>query len=134
MHHQRETVQSTPDHKCPGAAVPEPAEQHCDHDVAINEPGRPAISAERNVKIIAQPARETDVPAMPEVGNVRREIRETKIDWQLVTEQTDGRDRQVRVTGKIAIDLDRVEEDGNPRAWHREIPRRIEVPVDKGRD
>src|SRR5436853_2909674 len=131
MHHQRETVQSTPDHKCPGAAVPETTEQHRDHDVAINEPGRPAISAERNVKIIAEPARETDVPAMPEVGNARREIRETKIDGQLVTEEARGSDGHVGVTGKIAIDLDRVEQHRDPRARCREIPRRVEVAIDE---
>src|ERR1043166_1511294 len=80
MHDERKAVQSAPDYKSPSAAVPQSAEQHRDHDVAVDEPGRPAISPERNVKIIAEPAGETDVPAMPEVRDVRGEIRETKID------------------------------------------------------
>src|SRR3954453_14691988 len=88
VHDERRTVQSAPDYKSPGAAVPQSAEQHRDHDVAVNEPGGSPVSPERNVKIIAQPARETDVPAMPEVGNVRREIRESKVDRELVTEQS----------------------------------------------
>src|SRR5205085_3573425 len=61
MDDQRHAMQSAPDHKRPCAAVPEAADQHRDHDVAINEPGSPTISSQRNVKIIAQPARETDV-------------------------------------------------------------------------
>src|SRR3977135_2663010 len=87
INEQGEAVQPAPDHERPRATVPEAAEQHRDHDVAANEPGRPAISAERNVKIIAQPARETDMPAMPEIRNVLREIRKPEIDWQLVTEK-----------------------------------------------
>src|SRR6266550_4231931 len=67
---QGEAVQPAPDHERPRSTVPEAAEQHRDHDVAVNEPRRPAISAERNVKIIAQPARETDMPAMPELRDV----------------------------------------------------------------
>src|SRR3954466_3741650 len=131
MDDQGEAMQSAPDHKSPGAAVPQSAEQHRDHDVAVNEPGGSLVSPERNVKIIAEPARKTDVPAMPEVGNVRREIRETKIDRQLVTEQARGRNCHVSVSGKIAIDLDRVEQNGDPRARHREVPRRGEITVDE---
>src|SRR3954468_25085392 len=86
MDDQRYPVQTAPDHKRPRAAVPESAEQHRDHDVAIHEPRRPAISAERNVEIITEPGRKADVPAMPEIGNVPGEIGKPEIDRQLVTE------------------------------------------------
>src|SRR5438067_3179102 len=106
MQNERHAMQSPPNHERPRATVPEAAEPPRDHDVAGNEPGSPAISSQRNVKIIAQPARETDVPPMPEVRNVRREIREAEIDRQLIAEQARRRDCHVGVTGKVAIDLD----------------------------
>src|ERR1700736_257385 len=66
MDHQGGTMERTPNDKRPCAAVPQAAKDHRDHDIPIHEPARAAVPAQRNVKIIAQPTREADVPAMPE--------------------------------------------------------------------
>src|SRR5438045_465730 len=57
MDDQGDTMQTTPDHEGPGAAMPEASEEHRDHDVAIDKPGRPAISTQRYVEVITKPGR-----------------------------------------------------------------------------
>src|SRR3954463_5509617 len=129
MDDQGDPVEPAPDHKRPGAPMPQASEEHRDHDVAINKPGPSPVSTERDVKIIAQPARETDVPPMPEVRNVRGKIGKPEIDRELVTEKPGRGDGHVGVAGEIAIDLDRVKEDRDPGTGRGEIPRRFKITI-----
>ena len=56
--------------------MPEAAEQHRQQQVAVGPQPALAVAAERDVEVVAQPARERHVPAPPEVlqrdGRVRR--------------------------------------------------------------
>src|SRR6476659_6250769 len=70
------------------------------------------------------------MPALPELGDVGREIGEPEIDRQLIAEEPRTRDRHVGVTGKIAIDLGGIEEHRDPAAGGVEIPRRLEIAID----
>ena len=73
-------MQRAPNYESPRCSVPQAAEQHRDHDIAINKPSRTAISAEWNVEIIAKPRRKADMPPVPEIRDVLRKVREAKID------------------------------------------------------
>ena len=74
------------------------------------------------------------MPAVPEVRNVMRGVGKSKIDREFVAEKPRAGDGHVRVSGKIAINLDCVKENPDPGARSRKIPWRIEVAVDHGRD
>src|SRR5690606_16779364 len=66
---QPHAVERSPDDERPGGAVPQAAEQHGDEQVQVGA-GRPtAVAAERDVEVVAQPRRQTDVPAAPELGD-----------------------------------------------------------------
>ena len=129
MHDERQAMQPAPDHERPRAAVPQSAEQHRDHDVARDEPPAPAIATQRNVKIIAQPGGKADVPAMPELRDVPREIRKVEVERQFVAEQSRAGNRHIRIPGEVAIDLDPVKENGEPRAARTIIRGGVEIFV-----
>src|ERR1700719_5102137 len=54
LDHQIGAVQQTPDNKCPGRAVPETTEKHDDDQVERRAKWADLISAQRNVKVVAQ--------------------------------------------------------------------------------
>src|SRR5450631_599340 len=95
---------------------------------------RSPCAAQRKKKIVAQPTREADVPALPELGDVAREIRKAKINRELIAEQPRTGDRHIRVAGEVAINLDGVEKDGNPGAHRIEAPGRGEISVHRKRE
>ena len=72
---ERGAVDPAPDDERPAGAVPEPADEHRQHQVAVREERPAAVAAERDVEVVAQPARERHVPAPPEVGDRRRRVR-----------------------------------------------------------
>ena len=73
-----------------------------------------AAAAQRDEQIIAQPGRQRDVPAPPEVRDVRRQVRHVEVLRQLVAEQVGDADGHVGVAGEVAVDLHGVGEHGQP--------------------
>src|SRR5262249_44090063 len=59
---QNKTVVSAPGDEGPACAVPKSAQQHGDDEIAILLAHSLTISAKRNIKIVAQPGRQADVP------------------------------------------------------------------------
>src|SRR6185312_7993795 len=57
-----------PHHELPPGAVPDAAEQHRDQQVAVGVEPAVAVAAERLVEIVAQPGRQADMPALPELS------------------------------------------------------------------
>ena len=129
-----DAVDSTPDDEGPGRAVPETADEHDDDQIDHRAAGAAPISAKRNVKIVAQPAGEADVPAMPEIGNVLLEVGEVEIERELVAQESRAGDRHVGVPGKIAINLDGVKEHADPGADCRVVFGFCKILVGQGRD
>ncbi len=105
---QHPAVHRAPDDEIPRRAVPEPAEQHRDDEIGVGARERPAISAQRNVKIFAQPGGERDVPASPEIGDRFRAIRRIEILRENEPEHEPEPDRHVGVAAEIEIDLEGV--------------------------
>ena len=118
LEHQRRPVQPAPRHEGPGRPVPQPPEQHRHPQIAIR-PRRPAATApERDIHIVAQPGRQRDVPAPPELRHAGRRVRRVEVAPQLVAQQPRRGDRHVRVPREVAIDLRRVSGHRDPRRVH----------------
>src|SRR5204862_5211786 len=62
-------VKQAPDHEGPVGAVPESADAERNDQRETPAGGRTEARDERVVKIIAEPTRQRDVPALPEFGN-----------------------------------------------------------------
>ena len=71
---------------------------------------QPALAAasERDVEVVAQPARQRHVPATPEVLEGHRGIGRVEVLRKLEAEQQRDADRDVRVAAEVGKDLDRV--------------------------
>src|SRR5215469_12713786 len=98
---------AAPDHEIPARAVPQAAEQHRDHQVAVRLQLAMAIPAQRNVKIIAEPTRERNVPPAPEVGDAGSEIGTAEVYREMEAEQQRHADGHVGIAGKVEEDLER---------------------------
>src|SRR5438067_2082421 len=62
-------VHAAPQHEVPAGPVPQSAEQHGYHYVAVACETATAIPAQRDIEIVAQEARQRDVPAAPEIDD-----------------------------------------------------------------
>ena len=112
---QQTAVITAPDDEIPACAVPQAAQQHGQHQIAIRHPAAVAIAAQRDVQIVAQPARERNVPAMPEIGDAEGQVRAAEIDREMKAEQQRHADGHIGIAGKIEEDLHREGEDAAPR-------------------
>ena len=113
--HQKNAVIKSPHHKCPARPVPQAAqEKHSDEVETVAGFGN-AVAAERNIKIVAKPARQRDVPAPPEIPDGLRGVGKIEIFDEREAEHFAQPDRHVRVAGEIEIDLQRVATDAEPR-------------------
>src|SRR5439155_12657302 len=82
-------------------------------EVAVRLDGATAVTAERNVEVVAQPRRQRDVPARPELGERLREVRPVEVHSQVVAQEPRAPERNVRVAREVTVDLERVEVDRN---------------------
>ncbi len=114
LERQPRAVERAPEHERPRRAVPEPAEQHRQEQVAVGLELPPAVAAERDVEEVAQEAAERHVPAAPEVAEPERAVRRHEVLREDVAHQQREPDRDVRVAGEVAVDLRRVRVGGHP--------------------
>src|SRR5256885_2277858 len=74
--------------------------------------GAGAGAAERDVQVIAQPARQRDVPALPELLERACGVRRREVVRETVPEEERDADGDVGVAAEVRVDLDRVRVDG----------------------
>src|SRR5438094_7176655 len=110
--------------------MPQPTENHGDREVAVRRPGATLTATEGDVEVVAQPAREADVPAVPELLQARRLVRRIEVLRQRVAEQERGADGDVGVAREVAVDLQRVAVDAGERLGTAEPIRPIEDAID----
>ena len=72
---ERRPVDRPPRDERPPGPVPEPADEHRQHQVPVREEAASAVAAERDVDVVAEPARQRHVPAAPEVLDRGRGVR-----------------------------------------------------------
>ena len=87
--------------------MPEPAQKHHEEEIPESQEGAVFITAERNVKIIAEPGRKADMPSFPKISRISREIRQIKIDHDVETHQLRKAAGHVGIPREIAEDLKR---------------------------
>ena len=105
MHDQQQAVIGAPGDEMPGGAVPQAAQQHGDHQVAISLERPLAIAAKRDVEVVAQPGGEADVPAAPEITGIGREVGHAEVDRKIDAHQVGKPARDIGVARKIAVNL-----------------------------
>src|SRR5579862_7155239 len=107
MNGQINPVQRAPRYKSPRRPMPQPAEKHRDEQIQVRAKRALPISAQRNVQVIAQPRRKTDVPAPPELRDVCRKVRMLKILDQFKAHEPRQPASHVAVACKVRINLKR---------------------------
>ena len=113
---QQAAVVGAPDDERPGRAVPEAGQQEDDEQVAVGRGAAAPVAAERDVDVVAEPARERHVPAPPEVGDrLRAEYGPVEVLGKPEAEHPAEADRHVGVAGEVEVDLQRVGERAEPR-------------------
>src|SRR5579864_3041055 len=125
-----QAVEKPPYHEGPVGSMPKPADGERDDDVARVAPLADPAAPERDEDEIAEPGRERDVPASPELWNALREVGCGEILHQLEAEQARAAERDMRVAGEIAIDLKCKEERADQCDTARHRSRAIENRVD----
>ena len=86
-------------------AVPQPADRHRQEQIGVGADVAVAIPAQRDVEIVAQPGRQADVPAPPEILDRHRQIRVAEILGVLEAEHAPEADRHRAVAGEVEEDL-----------------------------
>src|SRR5439155_26830991 len=81
------------------------AENHRDPDIDVSARFASAITAEADVKIIAQPGRKADVPAAPEFADAGGGVRQVEIEHDIEAENAGRAARDIGITGEVTIDL-----------------------------
>lgn len=106
LHNLQDAVNPAPDNIGQAAAVPETADQKREQKIqAVPETSHPA-AAKRNVDIIAKPGGEGDVPTAPKFPDGEGKIGVLEVGHKLDAEKSGTADGDVRVAGKVAVDLD----------------------------
>src|SRR5215467_3771487 len=94
-------MKQTPYYKGPGCAVPKTTEKHDDDQICPSADGTHLISAQRNIKVIAQECRKRDMPTPPEIGKSNSRVWEPEIVFQMKTQAQRGADSASGVTREI---------------------------------
>jgi hypothetical protein len=128
---QGRPVQGAPQHECPARAVPDTGDQHGKQQVADGQERAVPVAAERDVDIVAHPARERDVPAAPELAEARGEVGAVEVDPEVEAHEPAEADRDQRVAGEVAIDLERKQQRAEKMVGAAERFRVGEAPVDQ---
>ena len=108
-------MQRAPDDERPARAMPEAAQHHGDQQIHVASRTAVSVAPERHIEIVAQEARQCDVPAVPEVDDAFGPVRRREVDRQANTEQQASTDGHVGVTGEVEVELRRVGQCCAPR-------------------
>ena len=90
-----------------------------------------AVAAERDVEVVAQPARQRHVPAPPEVLERQRPVGGVEVLREADAEQQRAADGDVGVAGEVGVDLDGVGVDADEQLERTVRGRRAEDGVDE---
>src|SRR2546427_10674086 len=97
--------------------MPKTAYQESNKQIEVPSLPRCAITSKRYVKIVAKPCRQRDVPSLPKLRNAFCVIRTIEIGHEMEAHDLGRSNGNVRVAGKIAINLNR-KKDGSDGQRH----------------
>jgi hypothetical protein len=93
--------------------MPQPAQEHGNHQVSGGAPFSTPVAAKRNVKVVAEPGGQRDVPAPPKVRWRDGEVRQLEINHEPEAHEVSQTPGNIRIAGKIAINLESKSEQPN---------------------
>ena len=108
MHDQVQSVQPAPQDEIPRGTVPQPAQQHRRHQIDVAPRLAVPVAAERDIDVLAQEPAQRDVPAAPEVGDVRGLVGTGEVQREPHVHHARQADRHVGIAGEIEVDLQRI--------------------------
>ncbi|MNQ70728.1 hypothetical protein D3C85_853720 [compost metagenome] len=94
--------------------MPQAAQEHGQEQVAVGVEGALAVAAQRHVQVVAQPGRQADVPAPPELGDRLADIGLVEVFHEAETHHQAQADGHVAVAGEVEIQLRGVGEHAQP--------------------
>lgn len=112
-----------PHHEVPIRAMPEPAERHRGDRVEHAARQAEAISAERNVHVVANPQTERHVPALPELHRRAGDVGPIKVFRNDDAHHAGEADRHVAIAAEVEQDARRKRDEKEPA--HADALRRI---------
>src|SRR5260370_34767770 len=98
-------MQRTPKHNRPRRALPKTTKHHRYKEIEITPSLATPVAAERNVKIVAQEARQRHMPLPPKVDDVDRLVRRIEIRRKANAKQQREPDGHVGIAGEVEIEL-----------------------------
>ncbi len=98
---QQHALMRAPQYEVPIGAVPESAQRHGQHQVAVSLHRAATAAAQRNVEIVAQPLRQCEMPAAPVFGDAGGQIWTAKVLREMEPQQQRHADGHVRIPGEI---------------------------------
>src|ERR1039457_5543728 len=129
MDDQHAALIEAPQHEIPCGAVPQSAQHHRQHQVAVCLCLPEPVASQREIEIVPQPTGKTDVPSIPEVLGARGEIRQIEVQDQLETHELGDAASDVCISREITVNLKgkRIDTDDGLQASRR---RQREYTVD----
>ena len=104
-----------PANERPVRTVPHAAQEHDHEQIKIQALLAHAVSTEGDVEVIAEPARERNVPALPEFGNAPRAVRAVEVAREMEPEHQAKANRHVAVRREVEVNLEHVRKAAPPR-------------------
>ena len=133
MHNESRSVHDTPENKGPRRAVPQTAEKEGEEKVAEHPFLAFSVAAQRDIQIVAEPARKRDVPAPPEILDIRGLVWRIEVPRQFDPEHEGTADGHVAVAREIEVQLESVAERTKDGFTESQRRRNIEDIVHKRR-
>ena len=111
----------TPDQVVPACTVPKPREEKNDKQIKIIAPLAFAITAERDIYIIAEKVTETDVPPAPKVADRSCGIREIEVLQEIEAANLSQANRHIRIAREVEVYLQGIGEGSEPQHLRRHM-------------
>jgi hypothetical protein len=128
MARQHDSMQEAPHNKVKSRAMPKPTDEHDSDDIGVNAWCGDPRASHRDIDVIGEPARERDVPALPEALDIAPAIRPVKVLWHSDAEQARRTNCNVGIAGEIGIDFDSVRK--GPQEQYAAVGQQDILPVE----
>ena len=102
---KQKAVVTTPENKVHRRTMPKPPKQHGKKEIHAGAESTLSITAQRNIKVVPQPARKGYMPTGPEFADILRQIRSIEIIRDVIAKNLRRTDRDIAVPGEIVVDL-----------------------------
>ena len=108
MQRESHAVQRTPQHKTHRRTVPQATQNHSDNEVEVCAHLAFAVTAKRDVEVVAQPRRERYMPTTPKLRDGSRLVGRIEVFGEAEAEQKGDTYGHIGISRKIAVNLQRI--------------------------